>query len=100
MPAAIAGSFAQRLAKQRHCASGHFVEMTIALSPASIADHLKPMTRSAVFAPFEIIEGNRERGLVLLADHARRDLPDEYGDLGLPAASSTATSPMTSASRR
>lgn len=42
------------------------------------------MTRSAVFAPFEIIEGARDRGLVLLADHARRDLPDEYGDLGLP----------------
>jgi len=44
------------------------------------------MTRSAVFAPFEIIDGARDRGLVLLADHARRDLPDEYGDLGLPAA--------------
>jgi predicted N-formylglutamate amidohydrolase len=43
------------------------------------------MTRSAVFAPFEIIEGSRKRGLVLVADHARRDLPDEYGDLGLPA---------------
>ena len=43
------------------------------------------MTRSAVFAPFEIVEGARDRGLVLLADHARRDLPDEYGDLGLPA---------------
>ena len=42
------------------------------------------MTRSAVFAPFEIVEGDRERGLVLLADHARRDLPEEYGDLGLP----------------
>ena len=43
------------------------------------------MTRSAVFAPFEIVEGARDRGLVLLADHARRDLPEEYGDLGLPA---------------
>jgi predicted N-formylglutamate amidohydrolase len=43
------------------------------------------MTRSAVFAPFEIVEGARDRGLVLLADHARRDLPGEYGDLGLPA---------------
>ena len=42
------------------------------------------MTRSAVFAPFEIIEGARDRGLVFLADHARNDLPDEYGDLGLP----------------
>ena len=43
------------------------------------------MTRSAVFAPFEILEGARDRGLVLLADHARRDLPEEYGSLGLPA---------------
>ena len=43
------------------------------------------MTRSTVFAPFEIVEGDRERGIVLLADHARRDLPDEYGELGLPA---------------
>lgn len=42
------------------------------------------MTRAAIFAPFEIIEGDRSRGLVLIADHARRDLPDEYGDLGLP----------------
>ena len=43
------------------------------------------MTRSAVFAPFEIVEGSRKRGLVLVADHAGRELPDEYGDLGLPA---------------
>jgi predicted N-formylglutamate amidohydrolase len=43
------------------------------------------MTRSAVFAPFEIIEGDRKRGIVLVGDHAKRDLPDEYDDLGLPA---------------
>ncbi len=43
------------------------------------------MTRMAVFAPFELIEGDRRRGIVLVADHARRDLPEEYGDLGLPA---------------
>jgi predicted N-formylglutamate amidohydrolase len=42
------------------------------------------MTRTAVFPPFEIVEGARDRGLVLLADHARNMLPDEYGDLGLP----------------
>jgi predicted N-formylglutamate amidohydrolase len=42
------------------------------------------MTRAAVFPPFEIIEGARERGLVLVADHAKRALPEEYGDLGLP----------------
>ena len=43
------------------------------------------MPRTSLFAPFEIIEGVREHGLVLVADHAKRDLPDEYGDLGLPA---------------
>ena len=44
------------------------------------------MTRSTVFAPFDIVEGDRKRGIVLLADHARRDLPEDYGSLGLPAA--------------
>ena len=44
------------------------------------------MTRDALFAPFEVIEGVRDKGIVLLADHAGRALPDEYGDLGLPAA--------------
>ncbi|GLS30465.1 Predicted N-formylglutamate amidohydrolase [Mesorhizobium albiziae] len=43
------------------------------------------MTRSAIFAPFDIIEGDRKRGIVLVADHAHRELPEEYGDLGLPA---------------
>ncbi|MGE0500952.1 MAG: N-formylglutamate amidohydrolase [Rhizobiaceae bacterium] len=43
------------------------------------------MTRTAAFAPFEIVEGDRGRGLVILADHAGRALPEEYGDLGLPA---------------
>jgi len=36
-------------------------------------------------APFQIIEGDRSSGLVLMADHARRDLPARYGSLGLPA---------------
>jgi len=44
------------------------------------------MTRSSLFAPFEIIDGDRSAGLVLVADHAFNDLPDEYGDLGLPPA--------------
>ena len=44
------------------------------------------MTRDALFAPFELIEGDRSKGMVLLADHAGRELPAEYGDLGLPAA--------------
>ncbi|MBA8878191.1 N-formylglutamate amidohydrolase [Phyllobacterium myrsinacearum] len=36
------------------------------------------------FSPFHLVDGNNDRGLVLLADHARRDLPEEYGSLGLP----------------
>src|SRR5690349_5552787 len=43
------------------------------------------MTRTAVFPPFEIVDGARDRGLVLVADHAKRELPEEYGDLGLPS---------------
>ena len=47
---------------------------------------LPPMTRSTAFAPFELIEGDVARGVLLVADHARRDLPQDYGTLGLPAA--------------
>lgn len=43
------------------------------------------MTRDTLFNPVELVEGDRTRGIVLLADHARNALPDEYGDLGLPA---------------
>lgn len=42
------------------------------------------MTRNALFSPFEIIEGDRSAGLILIADHAGRNLPDEYATLGLP----------------
>ncbi len=38
------------------------------------------------FSPFHLVNGDHARGLVLLADHARRDLPpEEYGSLGLPS---------------
>ncbi|MET0170164.1 MAG: N-formylglutamate amidohydrolase [Aliihoeflea sp.] len=43
------------------------------------------MTRAALFNPVESIEGDRTRAMVLVADHARNALPEEYGDLGLPA---------------
>lgn len=36
------------------------------------------------FSPFHLVDGDQAKGLVLLADHARRDLPEEYGSLGLP----------------
>ena len=49
-------------------------------------DRQAGMTRTAVFAPFEVIEGDRSLGIVLLADHAKRALPEEYADLGLPPA--------------
>ncbi|MCO5064659.1 MAG: N-formylglutamate amidohydrolase [Rhizobiaceae bacterium] len=42
------------------------------------------MARSEFFRPFEIIDGDRGKGLVIIADHAGRSLPDEYGTLGLP----------------
>ncbi len=42
------------------------------------------MTPAGQFKPFEILEGDRSSGLVLLADHAMRELPGEYGRLGLP----------------
>ncbi len=35
------------------------------------------------FPSFELIPGNRDRGMVLLADHAKNSLPQEYGTLGL-----------------
>lgn len=43
------------------------------------------MTRSSGFVPVVTIDGDNDKGIVLVADHARRDLPTEYGDLGLPA---------------
>lgn len=43
------------------------------------------MTNPAPFQPLEKIDGDERLGLVLIADHAKRDLPSEYGDLGLPA---------------
>ena len=37
------------------------------------------------FSPYHRVEGDTSRGLLLIADHARRDLPEEYASLGLPA---------------
>lgn len=36
------------------------------------------------FQSFEIIDGNYDTGMVLLADHAMNRLPSQYGNLGLP----------------
>jgi len=35
------------------------------------------------FSPFETIAGNARQGLLLIADHASRAVPDDYGSLGL-----------------
>ena len=43
------------------------------------------MVRTSQFRAFEVIEGARDRGMLILGDHAMRAMPDEYGDLGLPA---------------
>ncbi|MDV6225920.1 N-formylglutamate amidohydrolase [Nitratireductor aquimarinus] len=46
------------------------------------------MTASTYTSPFEIIRGDsapgESMGLVLVADHAKRDLPERYDALGLP----------------
>jgi predicted N-formylglutamate amidohydrolase len=39
-----------------------------------------------IFESVEIIQGNFKNGLLLVADHAMRHLPPEYGRLGLPDA--------------
>jgi len=36
------------------------------------------------FIPFEVIAGDYDKGIVLLADHAMNRLPPEYDSLGLP----------------
>ncbi len=47
--------------------------------------HPVAMPDSDTFSPFTLLDGDRAMGLVLLADHAGRAVPQEYGDLGLPA---------------
>ncbi|MGI9481509.1 MAG: N-formylglutamate amidohydrolase [Hyphomicrobiales bacterium] len=36
------------------------------------------------FQPYDVVDGDLSTGLVLVCDHARNALPEEYGDLGLP----------------
>jgi predicted N-formylglutamate amidohydrolase len=36
------------------------------------------------FYPYEIVAGNRDKGMVILGDHAMNRLPERYGRLGLP----------------
>ncbi|WP_150522667.1 N-formylglutamate amidohydrolase [Roseibium sediminis] len=39
---------------------------------------------SEPFAPYEALDGNLDRGLLLLCDHASNTVPPGYGDLGVP----------------
>ena len=41
------------------------------------------MSSDPSFSPIHQINGDLSLGLLLTADHARRDLPTEYGSLGL-----------------
>ena len=43
------------------------------------------VAETAPFAPYEVVPGPRDRGIVVLCDHASNALPPEYGTLGLPA---------------
>ena len=48
--------------------------------------HTGEQVRFLLFKPFEIVDGHQNAGLVLIADHAGRQIPPQYGTLGLPAA--------------
>ncbi len=43
------------------------------------------ISRMHDFDAFEILDGNRDSGMVILGDHAMNRLPDRYDRLGLPA---------------
>jgi predicted N-formylglutamate amidohydrolase len=38
------------------------------------------------FEAFEILDGNRDKGMVILGDHAMNRVPEQYNQLGLPSA--------------
>lgn len=50
-----------------------------------MAETLFAAPKSPDETPFEKLEGDRSRGLLLLCDHASNALPARYGSLGLPA---------------
>ena len=50
------------------------------------SSHNRILPISLSFAPFDLLDGDPSRGLLLVCDHARRTLPPLYGDLGLPPA--------------
>ena len=46
-------------------------------------EQISVMTRLSVFSPFDLVEGDRGKGLVLVADHAGNRIPAALGDLGV-----------------
>jgi len=53
---------------------------------ASAARARGPVAEARPFQPVSTIDGDPAAGLVIVCDHAGNRLPQEYGDLGLPAA--------------
>jgi len=44
------------------------------------------MTKISASEAYEIVAGRGDTGLILLCDHASNRIPEDYGDLGVPAA--------------
>ncbi len=44
---------------------------------------IQSLMSASDFVPVELVEGDRKAGLLLIADHAMRHLPEKYGTLGL-----------------
>ena len=64
--------------------SGKFTACQPGACVARRAIHSSIAANMSDFDPVEILAGNHAGGLLLLADHAMRHLPQEYGRLGLP----------------
>lgn len=54
------------------------------LHPASVTVGGEPGTDSGGFTSHYVVPGDRARGILLVCDHARNALPEQYGSLGLP----------------
>jgi predicted N-formylglutamate amidohydrolase len=54
------------------------------LHPASVTAGGEPGTGSGGFTSHFVVPGDRARGILLVCDHARNALPEQYGSLGLP----------------
>jgi predicted N-formylglutamate amidohydrolase len=55
----------------------------LAICDKNLTEEAASMSCDPSFSPVHHVDGNLGLGLLLTADHARRDLPAEYGSLGL-----------------